>query len=330
MFDYKGYTEKELTELCSESDLQCYHGRSSLPFWTTEAYGFGKWLRKYALYPRKHPIYLYSDHSGPSFTNEIFEYDFQFAHAFGMLFHTPAVVTKWNETHKPKAYTLYSPFVFCRKALRMQAKPEARGTIAYPSHSLPDIDDVSDIEKYISDLRALPDEYQPVAVSLHYHDINKGRHRIFLDSGIPVYTAGTPHDYRFTERFYSILSNFKYSTSNFLGSYIFYSIEMGIPFFFHGDKPVFKKAIHNSEADFNFKAVGNSINSGDYIYNLFDGRQAHITQEQKRFVHNQLGLIHGTGRIKLAALMYSALIEVELKKFIRKVQNKIQRLVMSN
>ena len=212
----------------------------------------------------------------------------------------------------------------------MKAKPGARGTLAYPSHSLPDIDDVSDVEKYIRDLRTLPDEYQPVVVSLHYHDINKGRHRIFLDSGIPVYTAGTPHDYRFTERFYSILSNFKYTTSNFLGSYIFYSIEMGIPFFFHGDKPVFKKAIHNNEADFNFKAVGNSINSGDYIYELFNNKQGHITNEQKKFVHNQLGLIEGTGRMKLATLLYSALIEVELKKFIRKVQTKIQRWVMSS
>ncbi|WP_205508566.1 hypothetical protein [Longitalea arenae] len=307
MFDYKGLTDQELRSLCSNSDIPYYDRISSLPFWTTELYGFGKWLRKYAFYPKRFPIFLYSDHSGPSFTNEVFEYDLNFRHAYAMLFHTPEVVAKWNKAYTPKAYTLFSPFVFCRRNSNIKVSPQAKGTLAYPSHTLPDIDDFSDVEKYIADLKALPPQYHPIAVSLHYHDINKGRHNIFIKHGLPVYTAGTPYDYRFADRYYSILRNFKYATSNFIGSYIFYSVEMGIPFFFYGDGPEYKTTSVNNQSSFNIKEINKAHNSSEYIYSLFSGVRDTITDEQRKFVLHQLGINEGIGRIKLSALMYMAL-----------------------
>ncbi len=57
---------------------------------------------------------------------------------------------------------------------------------------------------------------------------------IFISKGYKVVTAGNPHDNTYTQKFYAILKNYKYTMSNLIGSYTFYSVEMGIPFSLYG------------------------------------------------------------------------------------------------
>ena len=66
-------------------------------------------------------------------------------------------------------------------------------------------------------------------------NINMENHPDFIskaiEKGFDVVTAGHKFDKKFVNRFYEILSNHKYATSNAYGSHVPYSIEMGLPFF---------------------------------------------------------------------------------------------------
>lgn len=73
----------------------------------------------------------------------------------------------------------------------------------------------------------LPAHLQPVTICLHAHDLGKGRDAPFTKAGFPVVTAGDPTDDAFPDRRYDLLRRHRFSASNSVGSYTFYSIEMG-------------------------------------------------------------------------------------------------------
>ena len=182
---------------------------------------------------------------------------------------------------------------------------KAKGTIVFPAHTTPSIDDISDVENYIQQLFELPEEFQPISVCLHMHDINKGRHHIFKKHKIPIYTAGSNLDDRFAERFYDIIKNFRYATSNMVGSYLYYCIEMGIPFSIYGNKQVFinqldpniPKGLYDPYAEFQrFRQV----------HDMFSGIFTNISPAQKEYVEISLGLRDGISRGKMAWVLYSS------------------------
>jgi hypothetical protein len=294
-------TEEEILALCSDKNVLKFEGEA--PYWASEIYGFGQHIRDYGFYPKKWPLILFTEHSGPVMVDK-FNY-FETSHdAPTVMFHSPERVKKWRQQFDKACYNLYSPFVFYRRKNNITVSPKAKGTLAYPSHSIPDLDIVSGLEEYIQQLKNLPEEYHPVSVSLHYHDINSGLYKLFLKHGLPVYTAGTPFDYRFTKRFYSILQNFKYTTSNALGSYIFYSTEMGIPFFMHGTKPEYRKNTDTKVADEALGIINTKDEVSECITTTFSHMTGVISQEQKDMTYSILGLNDGVSRLKMASILY--------------------------
>jgi hypothetical protein len=139
------------------------------------------------------------------------------------------------------------------------------------------------------------------------HDINKGRHKFFLDSNIPVYTAGNSSDIRFIERLYSIIKNFNYTTSNYLGTITFYSIEMGIPFFIYGSKQV---DINKSDENFPLGLIKEKNNKDlDFLnfkldYTNFDGT---IDREVLKYIEYKLGVNNGISRFRMAFVLWTSL-----------------------
>lgn len=293
--------EKELISLC-----QAHRQIVPSPYWTCETYSFGKYIREYGFYPNFLPLCIYSDHGA-------LPVDYPAKHELEsdapcQFHHSPKSVLVWKKVSTKPCYVLYSPFVFYRKKYRIEKSSGAKGTIAFPAHSTPSIDDVSDLERYIKQLIELPDRFQPVSACLHMHDINKGRHKLFFKHNIPVYTAGNALDYRFAERFYNIVRNFEFSTSNMIGSYTYYSVEMGIPFSIYGDRQVF---INKSDPN---------IPMGEYdpykefpsfriMHDMFSGLQTVITKEQRDIVETDLGLRDGISRSKMAYVLYSSLLK---------------------
>ena len=144
---------------------------------------------------------------------------------------------------------------------------------------------------------------QPVSVCLHYHDINKGLHKIFLDHNIEVLTVGHPFHPDFIDRFYNLLRNYKYVTSNEFGSYTYYAVEMEIPFFLYGNPAQFiNKGDENYE-----KGIYDSYKNSKQMkkaLELFADTTLVVTPEQRKFVELELGIDTSISRIEAGLILY--------------------------
>lgn len=293
----------ELLEICNNDNRS---EQSNWRYWPTELYGIGKWVRKYGFYPEKLPLYVYSDHGVTLRRTQLPEHELNNDAPY-MLIHSPDKLKCWKELSSKPAYGLFSPFVFYRRNNKIKLSSDAKGTLAFPGHSSKNIEDMLNPQDYISDLKNLPDKFKPISICLHMHDINKDKHLPYMEAGFEVFTAGHNYDNRFTERFYDILKKFKYTTSNFIGSYTFYSVEMEIPFFLYGaktklynlnNKDMPQGHINEEELYPEYKEA-NALFRYDRFANI-------ITDEQKKFVEQELGITHGISRLKMSYLLYSA------------------------
>lgn len=186
-----------------------------------------------------------------------------------------------------RVIVLGSPFALYRRKANLLSKANASGTVAFPQHSSPNNRVEFDIESYCDALSALTDEYKPITVCLHYRDIDEWG-GVFKKRGFDVVTAGKGRQnaLEFVKNFYSILSRHRYATSNDIGSYLFYAVDMGIPFFLMGDVI--------SYYDRHTGALIRSSCSGDDVYKdvftAFSVRVDKITEEQASLVEKELGL----------------------------------------
>ncbi len=134
-----------------------------------------------------------------------------------------------------EAYVLGPLFVHARKLYNIEAKPDRKGTLVFPIHASHTNTVHFDWEKYAESLLALPEEYHPFTACIYWMDVMKGRHRAFEKYGIKVITNGHIHDPKFVYNCLHSISQHRYCTGNELVSSMFYSIEMGIPFFLFGN-----------------------------------------------------------------------------------------------
>lgn len=273
------------------------------PYWTTTIYSLGKYLRVYAFYPSWLPLCVYTDH-GMRGSHKPAKHELE-SNAPVQLCFSPQTKAEWEKYSIKPCFVMYSPSVFYRRRCKIELSVNAKGTIAFPAHSTPSLDDVSDPELYIEELQKLPKEFQPVSVCLHMHDINKGAHRIYEKHKMPIYTAGNTSDDRFAERFYEVIKNFKYATSSIPGSYLYYCVEMGIPFSLYGTPPSF---INKSDPNLP-KGVVAWCQSINQVWNLFSGIFTEISPAQKELVETSLGLKDSLSRLKMAKVLYSSLLK---------------------
>jgi hypothetical protein len=284
---------------------------SRISYWTAEVYSFGKHLRKYGFYPKWLPLCVYTDHA-PGAYGEPFEHELE-STAPAQLYHSPYRVEKWRSVSEKPCYCYYSPFVYFRKTNHINKSDDASGTIAFPSHGTVTLEDTSNIQDYINHLKGLPDQFQPVGVCLHMNEILKGSHIEYIEAGFDVFTAGHNFDDSFAERFYSIIKKFRYATSNIVGSYAYYCVEMEIPFFLSGEPPKYvNKGDHNIP-------LGNYDPYKEYelyrkAYDLFSGVTTSISIEQKNFVTTSLGLHSGISRLQMAKVLYSSFFRCVLNR----------------
>jgi hypothetical protein len=127
---------------------------------------------------------------------------------------------------------------------------------------------------------------KPISICLHFRDIELYGKQ-FRDHGFSVFTAGDSRQSGngFVKNFYDILSRHKYSCSNEIGSYTFYSIEMGIPFFICG--PESKSIKKNDSMTVVEKGVFKQ-KTRDLFLSMHD----EPTPEQIAFVDFEVGITH--------------------------------------
>ncbi len=317
-------TERELVELCQEKKT---YNKAVRIYWTSELYSFGKYIRKYGFFPEILPLAVYSDHSGPSFYKHVQKHELE-SEAPVFLSHSKFKVEEYRQITGKKSYVMYSPAVFYRRTNNIKQNKEASGTVAFPVHSLPSEDEEFDIDGYCNQLKQLPDNYKPIKICLHMHDIAKKRNLIYQKYGFELLTAGNSHDYRFIERLYKIISNAKYTTSNDIGTITLYSLEMGIPFFVYG-----KRQVSYNKSDINFPIGKRNFPDHplySHLYNFlkldnefnFKKVNEDLLEEVKKF----LGIKDGVSRKKMAVILWYAFFSWlfsrrSLTHFKKKLQN---------
>lgn len=224
-----------------------------------------------------------------------------------MLFWNKRLKSDWETKSKVKCEVITSPFVVYRRENNIVQSPEAKGTIAYPAHSTHKIKLEYDIDEYCEILRSLPEEFQPVTISLHHSDIEEyAMDKEYEKRGFKTVCASyNQGGKQFYEAFYDILKNYKYATSNEPGSYSFYAIEAGIPFFIAGNPSHFSNEDgedKNCEAKKNMSVI--DLKYGKYAYDLFSsGARGVITPEQKEFVESELGIKDGLSKEELKEVL---------------------------
>jgi hypothetical protein len=308
-------SEQELLLICQEPK------KGEILYWTSEVYGFGKWLRKFAFYPKSWPLNIYFSHGVTHHDSPaLHEYENT---ARAILFFSPRLTAEYKNNSKKASFTILSPNVFYRKKFNIRKVKAARGTLAFPCHSTPGIDDLTDYREYCEKLKSLAEDFQPVSVCLHYHDINKGLYKVFMEHGFEVFTVGHPFHLDFIERFYEIITNFKYVTSNELGSYTYYAVEMDIPFLLYGNPVRFINKDDENIEKGNYDSFRRSKQMAKAM-NILGNFTNEVTKEQKEFVEKELGVYDSISRFKACLVFYTAYFSYNMIKIKGRLKNTLK------
>ncbi len=209
-------------------------------------------------------------------------------------------------SNKP-CHVLYSPFVFARRSLEITYNAKAVGTLYFPAHSTPSIDEKKSIESYHLEIASLPERYHPVTICLHIHDVRKGVGELYFALGYSVVTAGDARDQKFTERFYRILSNHKYAISNSFGSYALYATEMGVPFGLYGTEPEYENKRDPNIEQGPYRSYLDTPYYERAIELFGHLPTEEVTPEQLEFATYYLGINTGISRTQMASILYKSL-----------------------
>ncbi len=273
------------------------------PFFVNTVYSLGYWLKDYGYYPKNWPLYTYMDH-GVALYDKIPPHEIN--NNAPIIFKFSVRQTEaYKKASKKPALTLLNPTIHCRQKNKISVSPSASGTLFFPAHTTELIDDNTAWDTFIDNLENVPEQFKPLHICLHPTDVRKGLDKIFENRGYPVFCAGSAYEDNFAENFYNILKNYRHTMSNLLGSYVFYSVEMGIPFSLYGEEPKF-----DNKGD-------NNIEKGAYTsyklqptyqraVEMFTGFHEVITKQQQDFVTFELGKNNSISRMHASMLLYKA------------------------
>ena len=255
---------------------------------TPPAYGIHRIIKQYGNFPLGLPLPCYFEH-GVSIRTKPSVHELATQKKVMLVFNKRRQREYLEFRKNINVQVLGAPFVHYRKMNGIVQSPEASGTTVFPAHATERVDALFDFDSFCSELNKLADDYKPIRICLHWYDLQRGKDKEYIKRGFDVVSAGEVNSTDFAKNFYSILSGSKYTCSNDPGSYTFYSIEMGIPFFLIGVPAVFVndgKDPNNPD-----KCQYNDSDMGKFVSNLFNtGPAKTITEEQKRFVLDELGV----------------------------------------
>lgn len=268
-----------------------------------KVYGINNLIKEYAGFPIYLPGDFYSEHGWTPYNY----------HSISNLETTKKMFfvfskrreEEWKKTSNLPVHNIGTPFIHFRRKNNINKSNGANGTVAFPAHSGTHRTSEFNYEQYGQELMNLPKRFHPISICMHNDDIKRGRHKRFSKFNFKILTAGDRFDPNFALNLYNILRNTKYTTSNSIGSYIFYAIEMDIPFFILGDEPTMvnhNKVIESIAPD---KELLNQTPYGSICHQLFNtGPAEYITKEQLDFVIEETGMADCISRQELNHLLW--------------------------
>lgn len=303
---HDGYSDEQLDAL-SKLTRKLDAGLSPWATWESENSSFGKSFREWARFPRFLPICIASDHGvhwgARCWPNEI-------NNRYRAFF-------TWNKKKNDlmrnryckRSYHVPHPWVHYRKKHYPTLPANRKGTLVFFAHSNTTTSPkYSDLDGYINDLKALPEECQPVVICLSFHDIEKGLHKALRKYDLPLVTAGTTNSQNFVDRFYAMITQFRFSSSPNIGSHTFYLLEAGIPFFLFGPYPEYhikgSKAVKDGKQNLLDYGDSDDIENFEKFKQLLATRTDSVTEQQKILVSSYLGIDAVTTRLEAFGIMW--------------------------
>jgi hypothetical protein len=216
----------------TQNDITVFKGiRERTPPHYNQFYGMDTLLRDLVGIPSWVPLDIHLDHG---LIIDQTKPDQYLAKTKAALILVDTIIRKKMVPEKDNVHVLGSLFMRYRRKYNFKYSPSASGTIVFPSHSSHHLDLEVNWREYAKQLKSLSEEFQPVTVCIYWIDVMKGEHKYFEEEGLEVITNGHMFDPNYAYNFYSNLSRFKYATGNEPGSFLFYALEMGMPFFLFG------------------------------------------------------------------------------------------------
>jgi hypothetical protein len=227
-----GMTDAELIFACEAKST----GVSAWAHWTSEIYSHGKCFRFWTKYPRIFPLFVYSDH-GVGLHSHLFQHELDSQAKVFLTWH-PLKAKRHNNIANKKVIQVIHPWISYRRLRGITRSKSPKGTLVFFTHGTPDVKwEGHDSEEYFGKLRELPDKFQPVVLCLHMHDIKDGLHIKLRRHGFPIVTVGNTSSTDFVDQFYDLVKDYSYATSQTWGSHAAYCVELGIPYYFLGERP---------------------------------------------------------------------------------------------
>lgn len=279
--------------------------------WESENSSFGKCFREWTGFPRFLPLCVVSPHGAQTGTKILpNEVDGRAQVYFGW---RVEVVKKRESDFGLPSYLVPHPWVSYRRRHYGNISDSGSGVLYFFPHSnqnyVPEFDDLALLRR---ELRSLQENLGPVSICLSFHDISKGTHLSLRDWGFPIVTAGHTASTKFVDRFYELISRFRYTASSEVGSQSYYSIEAGVPHFLTKSRR---------------RLVGTGINGpagrvaewGDYFYEqhlpeFIEFRESLFsvgtepTSLQRQYVEKALGLGAGISAAQARRLLWRELV----------------------
>lgn len=232
-----GFTDLQLEDLASMAHNR-REGRSLLSspwlYSSSENYSFGKCLRNYLGWPDWLPLPVFSDH-GVNFADELEDAETKAATKVHLTFSAWRVGAP--QCSGKLVLPVPHPWITYRRRQQILPLPTADGTLLFVPHNK--AASKFDFEEYVRAFENNPEEFRPSGLMLSMVDVRRGFHRKLRDLGLPIFSAGNVESSFFVDRFYEIVSHFRYSAGPRLGSHSFLCEELGVPFFLQGKRWVY-------------------------------------------------------------------------------------------
>lgn len=289
--------QQNLDELCADRDLITNEIFSQNAF-----YGISNVLKKYVKLPNIYPLKLIIPHGINLSSNQIVTEAYP---NLPVVLCYPELKMKIFKikTNKVILHSA-SPFLYTLKLIKNDTTAR-KGTIFFPTHSTHWILAKTDLNLLVKRLKNLDSSYHPITICLYWKNYNDGDHIPFLENGFNVVSAGHMFDPNFLTRIYHLCSIHKYSSSESIGSHIFYSIVSGCQFFF------LKNISYTIIADDKIKKrdiIEPDKNIVDEFNNIFDEHNYISYSDQKQIAEFYLGKRH----IKSASTLLLQIILAEM------------------
>lgn len=261
-------------------------------------------LKKYAKFPGWLPLPCHIEHGWTPLTESL-PTDLETQKPL-MLVYSQRRKDAWKKASKIPVEIIGAPFIHYKNLAKFKQSPKAKGTIVFPNHSMPNFEVNFNAKEFCRKLKKLPADFQPITVCLYWYDYIDPKSEIYREAGFEVVTTGPKlsNSLDFAKNFYRLLADHKYACSNDIGSYTFYAVDFGVPFFLIGEIPTI---INQGARDKNVpeRAKNDDFYWGKKAVEIFSGGPVReISKKQKEFVEQEMGVKECLSSKKLNLLLW--------------------------